>query len=240
MRRAASFAIKALISATLLYFAIDWSNLGQLGDRLRHIDSGWLAAMMLVQAAQLLLGALRWRELIELCGHAVPFPVVLRFAAIAAFFNQTLPSSVGGDAARIVLLAKQGAGWSAATYSVVIDRVVGVLTLSVIIIACLPWTLVLIGDPLGRAALVVIGFGSIAAIVSFFVLGAWQPAFLMSWAPTRFVTGAAATAARLWTDGRKSAVVIGISLTAHMFNALVAWCAAKAIHAPLTLSLIHI
>ena len=38
-----------------------------------------------------------------LCGAAMPQPQAVRFGLIAAFFNQVLPSTVGGDAARIVL-----------------------------------------------------------------------------------------------------------------------------------------
>ena len=48
---------------------------------------------------------------------------------------------------RIWLFARDGAGWAKATHSVLLDRFVGVLALAIMVIACLPWTLVLIKDP---------------------------------------------------------------------------------------------
>ena len=54
----------------------------------------------------------------------------MRYGFIAGFFNQTLPSTVGGDAVRIWLLGRDQGGWRIATYSVLIDRMVGVLVLA--------------------------------------------------------------------------------------------------------------
>jgi len=48
----------------------------------------------------------------------------MRFNLIGAFFNQTLPSSIGGDAVRLWLVPRGGAGWRAATFSIFVDRAV--------------------------------------------------------------------------------------------------------------------
>jgi len=39
----------------------------------------------------------------------------LQISFIATFFNQGLPSTVGGDSVQIWLLARKGAGWASAT-----------------------------------------------------------------------------------------------------------------------------
>ena len=90
---------------------------------------------------------------------------------IAGFFNQTLPSSVGGDAVRIWLLARDNGGWRSATYSVLIDRVIGVFVLAFLVIVCLPWSFAVISDAAGRIALLIVGFGSIGACLIFLALG---------------------------------------------------------------------
>ena len=51
----------------------------------------------------------------------------MRFNLIGTFFNQTLPSSIGGDAVRLWLVARGGAGWRAATYSIFVDRAIGLI-----------------------------------------------------------------------------------------------------------------
>jgi uncharacterized membrane protein YbhN (UPF0104 family) len=77
----------------------------------------------------------------------------MRFNLIGTFFNQTLPSSIGGDAVRLWLVAHGGAGWSAATYSIFVDRAIGLIALAMIVVASLPWSYDLISDPRGRSAL---------------------------------------------------------------------------------------
>ena len=75
----------------------------------------------------------------------------LQFTFIGSFFSQVLPSTVGGDAARIFLLARSGGGWAAhATYSAPIDRIVGVTLLAAIVIACLPWSMGIVTIPRPR------------------------------------------------------------------------------------------
>ena len=65
---------------------------------------------------------------------------------IGAFFNQTLPSSIGGDAVRLWLVNRTGAGWRAATYSILTDRAIGLIALALIIVASLPWSYGMIAD----------------------------------------------------------------------------------------------
>ena len=115
--------------------------------------------------------ALRWREIVLICGAKLRPATALSYTFIGQFFSQVLPSTVGGDAARIWLLARGGAGWPTAVYSVLIDRVVGVSILAVLVVACLPWTFDMIHDPIARAALALIGFGTLAGTLAFLALG---------------------------------------------------------------------
>ena len=64
---------------------------------------------------------------------------------------------------------------------------IGAVALAFLVVVCLPWTLALVRDPVGRAALLVIGPGCIAAGL-FCVLGlgaAENPAALVADAPSR-------------------------------------------------------
>lgn len=231
MRHALSFTVKIVVSAGLLYLAVEWTSVSHLGERLSQAKIEWLALMVMAQTAQTALSAIRWRYIVLLCGHKLPPERAIQLSFVAAFFNQTLPSSIGGDAVRIWMLAKRGVGWSDATYSVIIDRLVALVVLSVIVIACLPWTLVLISDPIGRTALLLIGFGSLVAVLAFVALGLINPNILRSWLVTRHLVKAAAVAARL-AGSRISNLVILLSLSIHLLTALAAWCAAQAIAAP--------
>lgn len=236
MRRALSFIAKAAISALLLYLALDWANVGTVSDRLSRVHFGWLALEVLVLTAQVLLVAMRWRQIVLQCDKVFPLSRSFRYSMIATFFNQTLPSSVGGDAARIWLLARHGAGWSIATYSVIVDRVLGVITLAVFVIVCLPWSYELVRNPVGRAALALIGFGSIVAGLIFIAMGWRRLRFLQRWRITRHLAAAASVAGKLVSSPRAGSRVAGLSVAIHLFTVLAAWCAAKAVAAPFDFS----
>ena len=137
--------------------------------------------------------SMRWRLIVMQCGANLPPAPAFRYSMIGIFFNQTLPSTVGGDAARIWLLARDGAGWKAATYSVLVDRAIGLLSLVLLVIVCLPWTLTLIQHPTGRLALTVIALGCLGATAAFVALGAIKWAWLDRFWATRHVSATART-----------------------------------------------
>ena len=200
MRQLVSLAAKVAISALLLYFALSRINLAMLGERLRHINIGWLLAAVALTAIQVALASARWQRVALQCGAELSLPRAFRLSLIATFFNQVLPSTVGGDAIRVWMLARGGAGWEKATYSVLLDRFIGVLALAVLVVLCLPWTLALIQNPIGRITLLAIGFGGIAGAAAFMALGYVRWAWLQRWWPTRHL-------AQALTDGSHAADV---------------------------------
>jgi hypothetical protein len=58
------------------------------------------------------------------------------------------------------LSKRTGAGWRAATYSILTDRAVGLIALALIIVASLPWSYNTIGDNRGRLALIFVDFAA--------------------------------------------------------------------------------
>jgi uncharacterized protein (TIRG00374 family) len=90
---------------------------------------------------QIAFSALRWREITGECGAPLTTAQVLRFNLIGSFFNQTLPSSIGGDTVRILLVRRTGTRWRAAAYSVFIDRAIGLIALAIIVVGTLPGAL---------------------------------------------------------------------------------------------------
>jgi len=89
-------------------------NLDSVGQRLGGLDFRWIAFVLFVLCIQVPLGALRWRDIAAICGSKLPLTKALRYGFIGQFFSQVLPSTVGGDAVRIWLMARGGAGWPVA------------------------------------------------------------------------------------------------------------------------------
>jgi glycosyltransferase 2 family protein len=234
MRRALSFLVKLAVSGLLLYLALNWVNLGRVASRLSQIDPKWLVPALLAPLLQNFLLAQRWQAILARCGTDLPLRQVFRFSLVSMFFNQTLPSSVGGDAMRIWLVGKQD-NWRTATYSVLVDRVVGVVALAILVTACLPWTLQLVHNPVGRSALLLIGLGCIGGGIVFVSL-AWEHLrILQRWAPTRHLAASATVAAGILRSPPVLAKVFGLTFLIHFLSAFNAWCCARSVGADLTL-----
>ena len=233
MRKAISLLLKATVSALLLYFALRLVDLGTVADRLRQVRAGWLALSVVMLIAQTALLAVRWQQIVRQCGASMPLGRLFRFTMIGTFFNQTLPSSVGGDAMRIWLLGKQQ-DWRVASYSVVLDRLIGLVMLACVVVACLPWTFALVQDPIGRIALLVIGLGSLAGWGVFLLLGWERWRFLQRWSVTRHVAATATVAIGILRRPQTLGLVAIISVMSHILTALCAWCVARAVSADLS------
>jgi len=237
MRRLLSFLAKAGVSALLLYLSLGSVNLSVVGERINRLNAGWLFFIFIILIVQTALLALRWRQIVLVSGANLSLSAALRYSLIAMFFNQTLPSTIGGDAARVWLLGRGGAGWRLASYSVLIDRGVGLFALAILVVACLPWSLKLVRDPVGSAALLVIGFGSIVGALIFTAI-AFAPKHIMNrWWLTRHVAATAGIAWRLCLSPRAAASVGVLSLAIQFLTVAAVWGAAKSINAPLEFAL---
>jgi glycosyltransferase 2 family protein len=232
MRRILSSAIKILVSAALLYLALRKVNFADLIARLDLTSAAWLALAVAITFLQIFIGVLRWRIVSAECGAPLPLRQAMRYNVIGTFFNQTLPSSIGGDAVRLWLVARNGAGWRAATYSIFVDRAVGLIALAVIIVASLPWSAHLISDAYGRSALILIDFAALAGGAGFLVLGILPWPFLKRWWATHHIHACAVIANRVIFNRRNEPAIAILSFLVHFLAVVIAWCVVQSIAAP--------
>jgi uncharacterized membrane protein YbhN (UPF0104 family) len=230
MRQIIIFATKVAISALLIYLAFRSVDVTILAERLNDLKAAWILAAVGLALVQLFLLSVRWCQIARACNAPLSLVRAFRIGLIAVSFNQALPS--GGDVMRVWMFARAGAGWSKAAYSVLLDRFIGVLALAIVVVACLPWTLTLIHNPAGRAAVLFIGVGGIAGAVVFVMLGYVRWGWLLKWPVTRHVTHMASIVRTFLLSARRSVPVMALSLTVHAITATIAWCLAHAVDAP--------
>jgi uncharacterized membrane protein YbhN (UPF0104 family) len=234
MRRILLTAVKILISAALLYLALRKVNLSDLASRFDIASLGWIALAIAVVFLQIFGGALRWRENSAECDAPLAPMQAMRFNVIGAFFNQTLPSSIGGDAVRLWLLARSGAGWRAATYSVFVERAIGLVALAVIILVTLPWSFQLIEDPHGRLALLLIDLAALAGGFVFLALGRLRWPWLKRWWGTHHLYACSVIANRVMFSLKHGPKLVILSLLVHILAVVMAWCVVQSIAAPVS------
>ncbi len=232
MRRILLSAIKILVSAALLYLALRKVNFADLAARIDLTSAAWLALAVALTFLQIFVGVLRWRIVGAECGAPLPLRQAMRYNVIGTFFNQTLPSSIGGDAVRLWLVARNGAGWRAATYSIFVDRAVGLIALAVIIVASLPWSSHLISDPYGRSALILIDLVALAGGAGFLVLGVLPWPWLKHWWGTHHIHACAVIANRVIFSRKNEPAIAVLSLLVHVLAVVIAWCVVQSIAAP--------
>lgn len=96
-----------------------------------------LLAALLCQTACNAVAALRWRLIMSQLGFEQPPVFYVQSYFKGVFFNQGLPTSIGGDGIRILDCARQGSRTEDAFFGVFIDRVVGLTGLLLLNMAAL-------------------------------------------------------------------------------------------------------
>jgi glycosyltransferase 2 family protein len=231
MRAFLILLLRIAVSLALLYLALRGINFAAIQVRLAQISIGWIIVAVAITLFQVVLGALRWQEVSALCDAPLSDLQAFRYNMIGSFFNQTLPSSIGGDAVRLWLIGRTGAGWRAASYSILTDRAVGFIALALIIVASLPWSYGMIADDKGRLALVLVDLAALAAGAGFLIFGYLPADWMKRWWPTRHVHACSVIANQVIFGKARIKIAI-LSLSIHVIAVVIAWSAVRAIDAP--------
>jgi uncharacterized membrane protein YbhN (UPF0104 family) len=96
----------------------------------RQAAPAWLAAALLLYFGMVLASAWRWGVLLRAQHVTLPYRVLTQSFLVATFFNNFLPSNIGGDVIRIADTAGAAGSKTLATTVVLIDRGIGLLGLA--------------------------------------------------------------------------------------------------------------
>jgi len=128
-------AIKLLVSIALLAWLFSRVDMAALWATARRASPMWLAIAFAIYSLNVLLSVWRWWLLVEAADVDVPARKLLQSMLVALFFNNFLPSNIGGDVIRIADTAKAARSKTLATTIVLADRTMGMLGL-VLVAAC--------------------------------------------------------------------------------------------------------
>ena len=93
-------AIKCVVSGSLIYWIVRGSNLGEIFMAVRSANTPLLLLGFSLNFVGIYVSAHRWRVLLKAQGVNVSFPFLLKSYLVGIFFNNFLPSTIGGDAVR--------------------------------------------------------------------------------------------------------------------------------------------
>ncbi|MEO8076501.1 MAG: lysylphosphatidylglycerol synthase transmembrane domain-containing protein [Acidobacteriota bacterium] len=122
-------AAKAAVSIILLWILFSRVDVVRLWAVARHASVPWLVAALGLYLAMIVTSAWRWDLLLKAQGLVFPFARLVASFLVATFFNNFLPSNIGGDVIRISDTAPAAGSKTLATTVVLLDRGLGLLGL---------------------------------------------------------------------------------------------------------------
>src|SRR5438270_2958312 len=140
------FAARWVVTALAFWVGLHSIDLGAVVDLIGRAAPLALGAAGLVVIAQFAVLVWRWQLVIQILGgKAVEFGPLALLLGHSFLIGQLLPSSVGGDVARTVLLSRS-IGRAAAARSVICDRLLGFAALALLVFSTLPVIAEMIGS----------------------------------------------------------------------------------------------
>ncbi|MDD1516457.1 uncharacterized membrane protein YbhN (UPF0104 family) [Bradyrhizobium sp. USDA 372] len=232
-KHAALFSVKLLLSIAVLVYIARGLDLRQLRNHLVSVDPVlFVVALALIFFQTFLLNG-RWELIMRALGVSLDWLAGWRILMISLWFNQVLPSSVGGDAVRMWLLRQRDVQWPEAVKGVAADRFTALIGLIVLMVAGLPFLLSRVSN---QAAILAIGGLTVAGVAGTVVL------LTLDRLPKRFIAlPAIASFVRFGTLVRflllqsdHRALLFGSALLIHLVTAAACYALARGVGAQLS------
>jgi uncharacterized protein (TIRG00374 family) len=112
-----------------LYFVLRSIDLLALWQRVKGMNPAWIALALLAYTFVQVMSVWRWRRLLRAQHVDVATRTLRESIWVSLFFNNFLPSNIGGDVVRIADTAAAAGSKTLATTVVLVDRVLGLTAL---------------------------------------------------------------------------------------------------------------
>lgn len=122
-------ATKTLFSAGLLWLLFSRIDVGRFRDVASQSSWPWLGAALFSYVVVVLGSSWRWHRLLVIQRVSIRLSTVTSSFLVSLFFNNFLPSNIGGDVMRVRDTARPAGSSTRAMTVIVADRVAGLLTL---------------------------------------------------------------------------------------------------------------
>ena len=223
--RIALVAAKLAVFAACVWWLATRSDPEAVMRRLKDIDAATLVTVNALALLSIAILALRLRWIVERLKHKLGYGEALRLTFICIFFNQILPSGIGGDGMRILGLTRHGVGAGRAFVSVLADRIAGLAVLLLVLLPALP-TLSALDH--GKTT---------AAVIAAVVAAMWAGLFLLRFTPAvlwlarlpalGFLRHADQAARNILTGAGDWLWLIAVSLPVQLIPCLMVWLLAR-------------
>lgn len=237
------FVIKAAITFGLLGFLLAKVDLKATALQVTSIGPGAFALGTAIVLVLSLLVSIRWQVTLNAMNSPLSLWHCWRLVMIGLFFNQTLPSSIGGDAVRVWLTTRLAKTLRVGFVSVALDRLFALVALGACVGVALP---LLLRGPAATLAvfvtlmavlgsIVLFGFNAAAVRLSPFasrLVGKWLGA--LAFLPVNILRDLSRVFGLILRRPAAGIVVLGISVVNQLSLGVVVYVIARALGTNLT------
>ena len=169
MNKKIAILLKVIVSLGLITLLVNQVDFNKIVNILKNVDITMIVYALILLIIQVFIATTRWQSVLKCQKIMLDYKNTLQIMWSGLFFNQAMPSSVGGDVIRGYYLKKQGMTLGRATLGVLMDRLFGMIGLVLLVLASLPLLFELVDDPIARTGVLFIAVGiSLALLFIFF------------------------------------------------------------------------
>lgn len=224
--------VRIVVTLLILGLIFRSVELDRVLDHVKEIVPRLLVLGIIFQLLSTTLAAYRWFLVMKPLGYGHEFGFYLRSYFKGAFFNQGLPTSIGGDAIRVVDVARMGCRKRDAFYGVFIDRVLGLVGLLILNLAANA----LNPDLLPRGMFLTINLLVASGILGFVVLLFLRHLdWLKRWRITRLFHTISQQLSQVLVAPRDYAIQLGLSVAVHFLSLLAIFLVGRSVEMPFDL-----
>lgn len=166
--------LKITISIVILTVLIIFADINKILISLQNFNLKWLPLIFLLITLSVVVSTFKWRILIKAQNVSISFLSLFGYYMSGLFFNNFMPSSIGGDGVRIYLTGKKTNNYSTAASSVVVERILATVTLAFLGVISAAFA----QEPSKLAVMLLTILLLVGILLAFILLSGWVPHFL--------------------------------------------------------------
>ena len=222
------FAAKAAVTLGLIWLVLRNVDMADTLERVASISGSVALGVLLLMLTLSLLSILRWQIVMRQFGRMLGFRLTARLFFEGLFFNQALPSTVGGDGIRIYRSFRSGLPLAAAVNSVILDRVLGLASLMLLAALAQPLFYDRVESVAARLSFTAVFIIAVVGIVVLLLL-AYLPVRLRRWKLIRGLIGLSHAARRAFATPAVLFPVTILSVIGHLISVVVFYMLAESL-----------
>jgi uncharacterized protein (TIRG00374 family) len=216
----ALFAAKAGITLGLIVLVLRNVDAADTLERVRSLPASIAVGGLLLLVLLSFLCVFRWQIVMRQFGRMLGFRLTTRLFFEGLFFNQALPSTVGGDGVRIYRAFRAGLPLAVAINSVVLDRVLGLTSLMLLAALAQPLFYERVASVPARLTFTAVFVLAVTGIFVLLLL-AYMPGWARRWKVARGLVALSHAARQAFTTPAILLPVTLLSIVGHLISVVV-------------------